>query len=527
MKFKFPFLFGAFCLSAFLLSASVAAAPYIPLAQECDGYPQLPVGTVDNLCVGLLVQKSTSVAFKMPRTAVEMPDGKLLVVDMGGWVENKGKLWLVDYRAKNITAVALLSNLNFPHKILRGRDGKYYLGEAQRIIRFDINKGSVVQQETVVDGLPYHDDYLHPLKNFVFDNNNNLIINTGSTSDHCEKTVSIADCSHGVEAGLRQYNFDKTTNTWNKNFTVIASGLRNSMALAVDTSGTLLQAENSIDFPSADEPYEEINLIEPGGFYGWPLCYDRNASVDDIKSACGEKNYREPWSLMPPHVAPLDALYYHHTKLPMLNNKLLMTWHGYKIVGHRLVAFDVDEQGRPIRANTATYNSDPLKAGDDFKKKSFSAKSGVGLVAQHREIISRWNEIAGLRPKGGPTGMSVMNDGSLLIVDDKNSAILRLSTGTAYKDVQSQIEIKTQAVELPENIRAIFVNRCSKCHEPLQNNPDQLLSANQWLQKTNGKTRLEQKLFFDKVMPMPPDKSILPDELKSLKTWINNLDRPH
>ncbi len=534
---KFLFLLSARCLSAcllnvFLLNACLfsvysSAAPYITLAQQCDGYPQLPLGTADNLCVGLLVQKSATVAFKMPRTAVEMPDGKLLVVDMGGWIENKGKLWLVDYRAKNITAIAVLSNLNFPHKILRGGDGKYYLGETHRIIRFDINKGAVAQQETVIDDLPYHDDYLHPLKNFVFDNNNNLIVNIGSTSDHCEKLVSIADCSHGVEAGLRQYNFEKAKNIWNKNFAIIASGLRNSMALAVDTSGTVLQAENSIDFPGAEEPYEEINVIESAGFYGWPVCYDRNASVDETQSVCGEKNYREPWTLMPPHAAPLDALYYHHTKLPTLNNKLLMTWHGYKIVGHRLVAFDVDEQGRPVRANNATYNSDPLTAGDDFKSKSFSAKGGVGLVAQHREVISRWNEIAGMRPKGGPTGMSVMNDGSLLIVDDKNAAILRLSTGTAYNDVQPQAEVKTRAVELPENIRAIFVNRCSKCHEPLQNNADLLLSADHWLQKSNGKTRLEQKLFYDKVMPMPPDKSISPDELKSLKAWMNNLDRTH
>ena len=368
---------------------------------------------------------------------------------------------------------------------------------------------------------------MHPLKNFVFDNNNNLIVNIGSTSDRCDKTVSITACSSGVEAGLRQYNFDKTTNTWNKNFTVIASGLRNSMALAVDTSGTILQAENSIDLPGAEEPYEEINIIESAGFYGWPLCYDRNASVDEAKSGCSEKNYREPWTLMPPHVAPLDALYYHHTKLPMLNNKLLMTWHGYKIVGHRLVAFDVDAQGRPIRSNRATYNSDPLKVDDGIKSNQFSAKGGTGLVAQHREIISRWNEIAGVRPKGGPTGMSVMKDGSLLIVDDKNAAILRLSTGTAYSDIQPQREVKTTAVELPGNIRTIFVNRCSKCHEQLQNNADQLLNPTHWLQKTNGKTRLEQKLFEDKVMPMPPDKSILPDELKALKDWLSNLDRPH
>ncbi|MET0355731.1 MAG: PQQ-dependent sugar dehydrogenase [Cellvibrio sp.] len=506
-----------------LLCISATAAPYVPLSEQCDGYPKLPLGTADNLCVGLLAQNSASVPLKMPRTAVETPDRKLLVVDMGGWVENKGKLWLIDYRNKDISATAVFANLNMPHKVLRGADGKYYLGEVHRIVRFDIVKGAVTNLETIVDNLPYREGYLHPLKNFVFDKDNNLIVNIGSTSDRCLKATNPEDCINGVEAGLRQYNYQKTTNSWDKNFSVIASGLRNSMALAVHASGTLVQAENSMDFPGAEEPYEELNIVERGGFYGWPLCYNRNAFINETKKSCTEKNYREPWSLIPPHVAPLDALYYQHSKLPMLTNKLLMTWHGYKIVGHRLVAFDIDAQGRPVRLASATYNADPLNAKDDFKTSSFSAKGGTGEVAQHKEIISRWNQIQNLRPKGAPAGMSVMNDGSLLIVDDKNAAVLRVSIGTAYKDIQPTSEAKIAAVTPPENIRTIFASRCTKCHEPLQHNSEQLLNADNWLKKANGKTRLEQKLFEDKVMPMPPDKNISTDELAQLKIWIHSL----
>lgn len=523
MKFTLsPLLFIA-CL----LPALVFASPYIPISEDCDGFAKLPLGTADNFCVGLLVQKNNGVEFKMPRTAIELPDGKLLVVDMGGWMANKGKLWLVDFRRKNPTAVAVLSDLNMPHKILRGQDGKYYVGEAHRIVRFEFSNSAVKNLETVIDNLPYHDDYLHPLKNFVFDNNNNVIVNIGSTSDRCKNNAS--DCVQGREAGLWQYNYQAANKAWDAHYTIIASGLRNSMALAVDKSGVVLQAENSMDLPTAEEPYEEINIIERGGFYGWPLCYDRNVNVDETKNSCTAENYREPWSLMPPHVAPLDALYYHHTKLPSLNNKLLMTWHGYKIVGHRLVAFDVDEQGRPLRTKAATYNSDPLKSGDNFKTQNFSAKGGIGLVAQHREIISRANEISGVRPKAAPAGISIMNDGSLLIVDDKNAAILRLSTGVAYKDSKPQAgagnERKIPAVTAPENIRAILVSRCSKCHEQLQNNPEQLLNAEHWLLVANGKTRLEQKLFYDKVMPMPPDNSLLPSERKELKSWIEGLGK--
>jgi uncharacterized membrane protein len=145
-------------------------------------------------------------------------------------------------------------------------------------------------------------------------------------------------------------------------------------------------------------------------------------------------------------------------------------------------------------------------------------------VAQHHEIISRWNEIEGVRPRGAPTGMSILNDGSLLIVDDKNAALLRLSTGTAYQDVAVKADTKTATeVVLPENVHNIFVNRCSKCHEQLKNSPDELLNSAHWLIKADGKLRIEQKLFYDKVMPMPPDNSLLPEERQQLKVWPNSI----
>ena len=142
------------------------------------------------------------------------------------------------------------------------------------------------------------------------------------------------------------------------------------------------------------------------------------------------------------------------------------------------------------------------------------------MVAQHTEIISRWNEVGDVRPKGSPTGMSILNDGSLLIVDDKNTAILRLSTGTAFKD-SGKKEEKFAKVELPKNVSDILINRCSKCHEEIQQHPEELLNDSHWLRVAEGKTRFEQKVFFEKAMPMPPDNSLLPEEKKILLEWID------
>ncbi|RYY76729.1 MAG: hypothetical protein EOO52_04285 [Gammaproteobacteria bacterium] len=76
-------------ICSYFFCVSVIAAPYNPLPEQCDGYPKIALGTLDNLCVGLLAQKSNTLPFKMPRTAVETLNGKLLVVDMGGWVEKR------------------------------------------------------------------------------------------------------------------------------------------------------------------------------------------------------------------------------------------------------------------------------------------------------------------------------------------------------------------------------------------------------------------------------------------------------
>lgn len=519
-------IFKKICLYAFvmLLAARLCAAPYIPLSESCDGLPKLPIGTQDKLCIGLLAQRGADMPFKIPRTAVQTPEGKFLVVDLGAWMPNKGKLWLLDLNGASPKATALLSNLNFPHKIVRAADGSYFISEAQRISQFIVVADKVSQYKTVLDNLPAGEGYLHPLKNFVFDLQNNLIVNIGSKADNCK--LDAKECTDGSQAGLWRFKFLPQAAKWDATPEIIARGLRNSMVLAVHASGSLLQAENSLDFPSAQEPYEEINIIEEPAFYGWPQCFNRKATQVGADKECTSADYREPWSLMPPHVAPLDALYYPHSKLPGLTNKLIMSWHGYKIVGHRLVAFDIDERGRPVRSAQAVYTSDPLKAGEAIKTQAFNAQGGTGLVAQHQEVITHWSAQPGIRPKGAPVGLSVMNDGSLLIVDDKNAALLRLSNGTAYQEGTAKRENSPSSEQIPAALIAILHTRCGHCHEQLLSEPGQLLNSQQWLEVNNGQTRLEYKVFVDILKPMPPDGTLTESERSQIKLWLNRLIPP-
>ncbi|MGI9280594.1 MAG: PQQ-dependent sugar dehydrogenase [Endozoicomonas sp.] len=444
-----------------------------------------------------------------PRKALELPEqNALLVTDMGSWDKNRGSLWLLTFDPKHpysqlLTARRILTGLNLPHDIKYGPDGSIYLGEAHQISRLTLQGEAVSKQEVVVGKLPYNEEgYLHPLTNMVFLANGDLLVNVGSRSDDCNIQKSPNDCKELGVTGLRLYRYLKDQNLWDQGYTMYATGLRNSMALAVHDSGTILQAENSSDFPDHDEPYEEINVIREGGFYGWPFCLNRQLDVAGT-GRCQSEVYIEPYSLMPPHVAPLDMIYYQGTRLPQLTGKLLVSWHGFRVAGNRLVSYDIDKLGRPLLTDQSAFNRDPIPPATEWTKHAFNPMGGKKQEAQHQEVISHWNKVLGVRPEGAPVGLLELKDGSLLIVDDKNKALLRLSEGRAYDDQSSVKSPEVKDAPNPKKI-PLLKKYCSACHQELISEPDALLNSESgWLRKEQGKTVLEKRLSAP-IRFMPP-----------------------
>jgi glucose/arabinose dehydrogenase len=72
---------------------------------------------------------------------------------------------------------------------------------------------------------------------------------------------------------------------------------------------------------------------------------------------CNSSAHAKPARLLPPHSSPLDMLYYDGAMFPELRGRLLMSWHGYRPAGARLVAFTVDSQGIPHATPKAHYHS--------------------------------------------------------------------------------------------------------------------------------------------------------------------------
>lgn len=442
---------------------------YDPADTSCDGYPRLKVETAPGTCLGMVLPKSrakdvaANSGFVKPRTLKQVPGTHdFLVVDMGGWAENNGRLFLMSKGTNGRYGIKLLKNrLDQPHGFTLGPDGKYYLGEKNRISRFTYRNGVISDWQIIVGDLGKTQGYMHPLSQFVFDpRNGDMLINSGSPMDHCVAKGDAKSCPESDQFGagmilrIPAFKLKEWKPGMNIIYEVTAKGLRNSMAMVVHPSGMLIQGENSRDFPELDEPYEEMNVLNlntgMAPHFGWPYCYNNHAVSPEwlfpenrrlpvhrqfrLPADCslveprevGE--YQQPHTLMPPHVAPLHMDYYHGAMFPQFSGKLLMTWHGYQPTGHRLVAYDVDNQGVPLSVapDNAKYNFDQ-KNGCPIKM-PYKPAGGADKFSPHYEIISGWNAIRGIRPKGAPVGFTVAEDGSIFIVEDReNQVIVRLS----------------------------------------------------------------------------------------------------
>ncbi len=377
-----------------------------PSSGTCAGLPKADLGTPAGFCVGVVAQD-----FKFPRGIAPLPNGDLLVADLGGWTNNKGSVWLLRPSTAGYSKTRLLDRIDRPHGIAVGPDGLIYVGVVGGMFRFDLKslqKHYVIGGDSGVAATPTSGR--HPLTSFVFDRNGQLFVNVGSATDNCDANNALPDpaqpCAE-AEGDAPRGAIRKYTMRWPEGkvtgWSNYATGLRNSVALAVHPkSGLLLQGENSRDainqrIPGMandeDLPHDELNVIEQGAHYGWPYCFDAGKpSPEFLGTSCSR--YHSPAALLPAHAAPLGMLYYSGAMFPAeYRGNLLIAYHGYRKHGHRIVAFPVDAKGLPNGAS--------------------------------RDLVGKW-EARGKQPRGAPVDIKVDKDGALLISEDRNGTILKL-----------------------------------------------------------------------------------------------------
>ncbi len=262
--------------------------------------------------------------------------------------------------------------------------GTLYFGTHKKLVRYDNveDKLDKLGEPTKVlkDDLPGGSD--HSWK-FLRVHNDKLYYNIGAPCNICDP---------GDYAKIYRMNLDGT------NVETIASGVRNTVGFDFDPkTGDLWFGDNGRDWFSEELPNDELNHVtEPGKqHFGFPYCHQGN--IPDTEFGWGKScsDYTKPAALLGPHAGTLGVKFYTGNMFPAeYRGAMFIARHG--------------------PWNRTQKYSDVLVAKPDGKGGATYETFMSGFV-QNNEYVGR------------PVDFLVMKDGSLLVSDDHNGAIYRIS----------------------------------------------------------------------------------------------------
>ncbi|TIT63025.1 MAG: sorbosone dehydrogenase family protein [Mesorhizobium sp.] len=370
-----------------------------------DAKPRLPSGFSAELIAS---------GIDNPRVVRVAPNGDLFVADSEA---NQIRVYrLTKDSAKPAENGIFAGGLNQPYGIAfypLGNDPQWvYVASSDSIVRFAYRNGDLKASggsQTIVDNIPANH---HWTRDIAFSpDGKTLYLSVGSGSNVAEnmgkrprggldawvKSKPLG-ASWGSEAGRAEVRaFDPD----GKNGRVVATGLRNCSGMTVQpATGAPWCVVNERDALGDNVPAESATSVREGAFYGWPWYYIGNNEDPRHKGErpdlAGKADI--PDVLMQAHSAPLNIAFYDGKSFPPeYRGDAFVTLHGswnrgnrtgYKVV--RLLFKD----GKP----TGEY--------EDFM---------TGFIASNGEV---W---------GRPVGVAVAGDGSLIVSEDGNGTIWRVT----------------------------------------------------------------------------------------------------
>jgi glucose/arabinose dehydrogenase len=186
---------------------------------------------------------------------------------------------------------------------------------------------------------------------------------------------------------------------------VYAWGIRNAVGIAFRPgTNELWMSTNERDDIGDDLPPDYISSVRPGGFYGWPWFYIGNHQDPRHKGKHPELASKVivPDVLVQAHSASLNLCFYNGDQFPPeYKGDIFAAFHGswnrVKRTGYKVVRVPFDDA-----------TGKPLGSYEDFV---------TGFVTPEGKVWAR------------PVGITVAKDGSLLISEDGNGTIWRVSYG--------------------------------------------------------------------------------------------------
>jgi len=165
----------------------------------------------------------------------------------------------------------IISDLNNPHGVLLWEDdnktiNKLFVSQAGKLQTWEISSGTTPLDWTfeepslVIEGVATGN---HQQNAIIQGPNNTLYWHSGSTCNVCEELDHRSATLIEIEPITG-------------NYTIIATGVRNSFDGTWVPEIGYIFTDNGHDWSGEEYPSEEINLLQIGGFYGWPNMTEDN-----------------------------------------------------------------------------------------------------------------------------------------------------------------------------------------------------------------------------------------------------------
>jgi glucose/arabinose dehydrogenase len=268
------------------------------------------------------------------------------------------------------------------------RNGTLYIAELSRISKID-NVESVLDnppKPTVIyDNLPK--DEAHGWKFIAVGPDNKLYVPVGQPGNNV-----LHDDAHGQ---IRRMNLDGT------GAEVVAFGVRNSVGFDWNPENKQMYfTDNGRDWMSEDVPQDELNRItKVGEDFGAPYCYQGDIPDPEFGWGRSCSEFTPPVGLMGPHAAALGFRFYTGSMFPRsYKNAIILARHGSwnrsKKFGGDVVVVKLDKDGK-------VKSIEPLVTG----------------FLDNNSYVGR------------PVDVLQLKDGSILVSDDWNGAVYRVSYG--------------------------------------------------------------------------------------------------
>jgi len=250
--------------------------------------------------------------------------------------------------------------------------------------------GSLSAPRKIAEGLPNGGQ--HSSRTLAVGPDDMLYVNVGSTCNNCIE-------SNKESATLQRMSLD------GKSRSTFAKGLRNTLGFGWHPqTREMWGMDHGTDFLGNDVPPEELNRLSEGKDYGWPRCYgqQRLDPTRDKPEGMTREEFcakTEPTVLdFPAHSSPIGFVFYTGNQFPPeYRNDAFVALHG-------------------------SWNRNPPSG---FKV--VHVKFENGKATRYEDFVTGFTLENGAAQFGRPTGLAVAKDGSLLMTDDSNGVVYRIS----------------------------------------------------------------------------------------------------